>query len=1288
MLELFSPQKVPPLSKGIGWNKKYATQNRYGSQDAGCGQSNSLQAGEHDQTKSVGDDGSRYAKQVISWKPGEPLPWDILPPPSDRIKCPARWKHTVYLGVYDLDETYKLLHQLIGEEDGYGARPTGKSACAGLVIDQEGRYVKDSALLSSALWSISRIFGSSSGSVKDMSWAKKFPNDVLCFKRYVNDFTSERNAETGLAERLPCGEETLLQILEEAYEFNRIFLSEQQDACHERKLDARYIKGLEAKEIFIKSQLVYHEPEKNPAEIPDFLNSFFLDDLELIRKKLEDKQHGKALALYLSPSPSSQRVDVILNEKSVDQAVALECLPKGRWPSPPEHSLALRQQFAVNQAMSSSFWELPNFSEEVVSCSESESSYPSFPVANVLVQSVGTLEGRPPSSQIGRDYFAGQLQQRTFFQNEPSFSSTRGIMGVNGPPGTGKTTMLRDLLAGNVVARAERLCGLNSVDQAFSGRSLPEWKVGDHRRTIHPLVTNLTGFEMVLASANNAAVENVSLEIVERSAIGEKWRDEADYFGALATKVLKASRGSTNKSDETSTRRGTSTVQGNALFAGVMASSGLDEDNWDGKESEVAEFDTSQNGAEAWGIVAARLGNKKNRRSFRQAFWFGHDEEVKDPLSGRPIIDPSTNRPIKKHVEGMEEHLKRWWQEGSDIDWQGARYSFSRARERVNNLINEREEARARILRLKEIRIKQCELRSLLPFLQAKKEKIAVSLRKQDTQVEYCEVAFMKKREEYEQCRAAKPGILAFLFTLGQAKRQWETVMQSCEIEMQKAGLLCDRVAGEAKLLRAQLHEADRDLVTGREDLDQCDAEEKQLIWAITDDCKRFKDAHPEAHRGSLNDEKQQGLNIEYYSDIESRQDFENFQGCSEENGEKQGGSRSYLKSEDKIKIDRELYIPWLDEVLEEARSKLFFEALKLHEAFLANSAKKMYFNLQAALEIIAGEVREGFPKKEEEVREIVRAAWQIFFFVVPLVSTTFASFGRMFSDLGPEDLGWLVIDEAGQASPQCAARAIWCSQRVIAVGDPLQLEPVAPLPHKIQEDIVKYYGIKEEWIAPEASVQTLVDRISQFGTEIRRKNGNVWVGAPLTVHRRCDSPMFDICNEIAYGGMMVNQVDRGPEELDLFNVSRRKGIFPSAWLHVAEESTNTDSHLQKGQIERLERAIESLYNQGVPYSHMVAISPFRDVAEGMRNLAKRYKGLRAGTVHTAQGREADVVFFVLGGNPSKPAAKKWASEKVNLVNVAVSRAKRRFYVIGDRHSWGKYPYFNDLVKALSPSSS
>lgn len=65
----------------------------------------------------------------------------------------------------------------------------------------------------------------------------------------------------------------------------------------------------------------------------------------------------------------------------------------------------------------------------------------------------------------------------------------------------------------------------------------------------------------------------------------------------------------------------------------------------------------------------------------------------------------------------------------------------------------------------------------------------------------------------------------------------------------------------------------------------------------------------------------------------------------------------------------------------------------------------------------------------------------------------------------------------------------------------------------------------------------------------------------------------------------------------------------------------------------------------------------------------KREKGkpTNVGTVHTFQGKEAKIVYFVLGADTDSKGAAKWAVTEPNMMNVASTRAKEEFYVIGDK---------------------
>jgi hypothetical protein len=403
---------------------------------------------------------------------------------------------------------------------------------------------------------------------------------------------------------------------------------------------------------------------------------------------------------------------------------------------------------------------------------------------------------------------------------------------------------------------------------------------------------------------------------------------------------------------------------------------------------------------------------------------------------------------------------------------------------------------------------------------------------------------------------------------------------------------------------------------------------------------------------------------------------------------------------------EREKSAPWYDEELQQLRANCFGAALALHEAFIVENANRFRENLGLWIDVY------GRGLSKNQFGKALQDLWQTLFLVVPVISTAFASVGRMFLGMGPESIGWLFVDEAGQCTPQMAVGALWRARRAIFVGDPLQLEPIMPLPNTILKTLADTYRIDAPWYQPSNSAQHVADLANPIGTHINLENpekptserdakdgsdlnGGVgerlWIGSPLRVHRRCQSLMFRVANQIAYGGLMV------------YGTKPPQGAITelpdNAWIDLASSSAGAIEHWipEHGEVaaKLLSHLLKQFGNARSPSgdNHVFVLSPFKSVAAKFKELVGGLKNFdrkeMLGTVHTFQGKESDVVILLLGCNPQRAGAIPYfAAAKPNLLNVALTRAKHRLYVIGDRELWARALYFRTLDREISTVNS
>lgn len=918
--------------------------------------------------------------------------------------------------------------------------------------------------------------------------------------------------------------------------------------------------------------------DASPKFDQSLCQSFFAKDISQINElcnrsgSFDDFREGplSLVAAYLEGGLREEsacgEVDLLGGERDGDLAVRSDffsevlgagATPIGRWPS--KYSLSLMQQVAVNLAV-----------------------------------------GRGGST---RKYPAND------------------VMSVNGPPGTGKTTLLKDIVAANVVEKALLLCEYDKPDDAFEEVELSK-RYLQFARNPYRLKKGRTGdainnLSILVCSTNNAAVENIAKELPDGKALleGISKSEKKEFLGSDLSKIDWGKKNEQKTVDD------------------LYFSSALVDGEGELRDPEYPGL-----------MVAACLGNRRNINSF-----------VKCELSSLQFKG------------GL----------GRGGRFSKAKKQFLAQYKKVADRFNRMEE-------------------------QAAKKRELLNLKALSSQLNHeCQEDERKIVEELTIETACLPHPFEG-GTVGDARKYLDDIAKdTADYEARRNRLETELRDAEEKasgLIGGFFNTIggffNRDRVSDcREKLNsfmnRTQPEQKLVALHTT-----FESKYEE-----LESEKKKLVSLQV--EIKGLEDVAKGAKFVETIDER--FVESISKGDSESRKSAHLYNPSDDDELKKERNLLFLYALQVTREFILES--KCMRNNITLLRTYWGAKDIGADSGKKELIEFTQAdrrkmapvLFQALGLLTPVISSTFASIGRMLEDVqigGADPLfGLLIVDEAGQAVPYASLGALARSRRAMIVGDPSQIEPV------ITGDVKELRAaLGKKVLLPfkgdVASVQRLADAVNPYGHLRSDSEDDQWIGCPLVVHRRCISPMFDISNEISYQGSMLNETANPKKDLaDSFYLKS------SQWINVAGFERGNRDHYVDVQGDRVYEIVEDAFRKTAAATKKKAdgsgeleectipslyiISPFKTVVSGLKNrlleetpegIAERawsaFAKLNIGTVHTFQGKEAHQVIFVLGCDTSRSCEGAIKFVNPNIVNVAASRAKYRLYVVADYAAW------------------
>ena len=784
----------------------------------------------------------------------------------------------------------------------------------------------------------------------------------------------------------------------------------------------------------------------------------------------------------------------------------------------------------------------------------------------------------PKNMPIGKwpSKYNPSLMQATAINICTSKDYSPNIFSVNGPPGTGKTTLLKEIIADTIVKKAKIIADLNSIDLEVIKTNTTE----SYYRNYYKIPDELKKLGIIVASNNNSAVENISKDLPK------------------AEDVL---------SKDTLTNLFDINKQKNIYFT---------------QDSECIFGENPK----TWGLISAPYGKKVNIQKILAIL----------PEKNKKIDDFNFNFNFDTNIPDFKKALSNFQEKYEKV---------LKYREKFNYDVEQFFKNKDEIL---EINNSSDEISNL----KNKIESLIGDIKKIQDNREYKDSILKQKREQKSNIENSYS-----IFTKITNKIAGEKNPKILELNK------------DIEILNEELTNINKELRNIENNRDEL-YKKVQLLENSKEILKRL--------------EEEINMFFKTYSSNES--DLKLLERCSDlEN------FYSDIINNEKTQES----CPWGIEEFNKLREELFACSLSLIEAYIVNS-KGIKANLKLLKLLLNGE---NLGYSIEERKNVFKECFHTLNLLIPVLSTTFASVSRAFKDFEENELGIVIIDEAGQATPFSAMGLLYRANRCIIVGDPLQVEPVMTVTSTLIRAIANKYELNKlekefniagkifNYTSPSLSIQTLADYANLYYGKI----GETEVGCPLVVHRRCLSPMFDISNRISYDDRMINKCMPDKVKVDYV-------LEKNEFIDVKGQEKGNGDHYVKEQGEKIIEIIKDcIENREIKVfensKHLYVISPFttvinglkKDIKEAFKNEVKINEWCNncLGTVHKFQGKEANSVILLLGCDNNSKSSAQWAAQAANILNVAATRAKKRFSIIGDLELWGKLNFFKDAKEVL-----